>query len=82
MLLKFGDILPETSKSSACWDMGGNSHLRDWSITTGWGGGKLEREGGACEVLPLRKEGGGAETVLAMLKGGHKRFWGSFYAVA
>ena len=26
--------------------------------------------------------GGGAEEVLAMLKGGHKRFWGSFYAVA
>ena len=23
----FGDILPETSKSSACWDMVGNSHL-------------------------------------------------------
>ena len=27
MLVNFGDILPETSKSSACWDMGGNSHL-------------------------------------------------------
>ena len=23
MLVKFGDILLETSKSSACWDMGG-----------------------------------------------------------
>ena len=27
MLVNFGNILPETSKSSACWDMGGNSHL-------------------------------------------------------
>ena len=27
MLVNFGDILPETSKSSACWDIGGNSHL-------------------------------------------------------
>ena len=30
---------------------------------------KREGGGGACEVLPLRK--GGAEKVLAMLKGGH-----------
>ena len=28
------------------------------------------------------KKGGGAEKVLAMLKGGHKKFWGSFYTVA
>ena len=27
MLVNFGDILPETSKISACWDIGGNSHL-------------------------------------------------------
>ena len=27
-------------------------------------------------------EKGGAETVLAMLKGGHNKFRGSFYAVA
>ena len=27
ILVKFEDILRETSKSSACWDMGGNSHL-------------------------------------------------------
>ena len=26
--VKFGDILPETSKSSAFWDMGVNSHLK------------------------------------------------------
>ena len=34
----------------------------------------------AREVLPLQK--GGAEKVLAMLKGGHTKFWGSFYAEA
>ena len=28
------------------------------------------------------KKGGAAEKVLAMLKGGHKKFWGSFYVVA
>ena len=32
--------------------------------------------------FPLRKGGGGAAKVLAMLKGEHKMFWGSFYAVA
>ena len=36
--------------------------------------------GGGCEVLPLQKVG--VEKVLAMLKGGHKMFCGSFYAVA
>ena len=43
-------------------------------------GGATKREGGACEVLPLRK--GVAEKVLAVLKGGQKKFWGSFYVVA
>ena len=28
------------------------------------------------------EKGGGAQNVLAMLKGGHKKFWGSFYVVA
>ena len=27
MLVNFGDIMPDTSKTNACWDMGGNSHL-------------------------------------------------------
>ena len=31
MLVNFLDILPETSKTSACWDMGRNSHLTWWS---------------------------------------------------
>ena len=34
----------------------------------------------ASEVLPLRKGGGGE--VLAMLKGEHEKFWGSFYAIS
>ena len=27
----------------------------------------------------LYEKGGGAEKVLAMLKGGHDKFWGSFF---
>ena len=42
--------------------------VRDWSLIMGRGGGY--------------KMGGGAETVLAMLKGGHNKFWGSFYVLA
>ena len=42
-----------------------NIGLRDWSLITGRGGGATKREGGACEVLHLRK--GGAEKVLAIL---------------
>ena len=53
--------------------------LGDWSLITGRGGA-TKQEGRACEVLPLQK--GGVEKVLAMLKGGHKMFWGSFYVVA
>ena len=54
--------------------------FRDWSLITGRGGGATKREAGAREVLPRRKRG--AENVLAMLKGGHNKFWGSFYAEA
>ena len=39
--------------------------IRDWSLITGRGATK--RQGVTREVLPLRK--GGAENVLAMLKG-------------
>ena len=53
-------------------------YYRDWSLITGRGGYKTG--GGAREVFPYEK--GGAEKVLAMLKGGHKKFWGSFYVVA
>ena len=42
-------------------------------LVTNYGeGGATKWEGGACEVLPLQKEG--AEKVLATLKGGHKKF--------
>ena len=40
----------------------------------------LQNGRGACEVLLIRK-GGRAEKVLATLKAGHKKFWGSFSAV-
>ena len=53
--------------------------VRDWSLITGRGGA-TKREGGAREVLALRKRG--AENVLAILKGGHNKFWGNVYAVA
>ena len=53
--------------------------VRDWSLITGMGGLQNGRRG-AREVLPHRK--GGVEKVLAMLKGGHKKFWGRFYMVA
>ena len=52
------------------------SPFRDWSLITGRGGYKTG--GGAREVLPYEKGGGGvAEKVLAMLKGGHNKFWGT-----
>ena len=53
--------------------------LRDWSLITGRGGLQNGR-GGHLKFYPYEK--GGAEKVLAMLKGGHKKFRGSFYVVA
>ena len=53
--------------------------LRDWSLITGRGGA-TKREGGAREVLPLRK-GGGGQNFSHSEGGGHKKFWGCFYAV-
>ena len=50
------------------------SAVRDWSLITGRG---------ACEVLPLRKGGGGRKTLShAERGGGHSKFWSSFYVVA
>ena len=34
------------------------------------------------KFYPYKKGGGGAEKALAMLKGGHNKFWGRFYVVA
>ena len=53
--------------------------VRDWSLITGRGGLQNGR-GGHVKFYPYEK--GGAEKVLAMLKGGRKKFRGSFYAVA
>ena len=56
--------------------------FRDWSLITGRGGGyKTGGAGGAREVLPLRKGGGGGKS-FSHAEGGHKKVWGSFYAVA
>ena len=49
-------------------------------LVTNYGeGGATKREGGHVKFYHYEK--GGAEKVLAMLKGGHKKFWGSFYVV-
>ena len=45
--------------------------LRDWSLITGRGA--TEREGGHVKFYPYEK-GGGAQKVLAMLKGGTTSF--------
>ena len=54
----------------------------DKGLVTNYGEGATKCERGVREILPLRK--GGVEKVLAILKGGggHKQFWGSFYAVS
>ena len=59
----------------------GKIHIRDWSLITGRGGGATKQEGGWHVKFYSYEKGGGAEKVLAMLKGGHKKFRGSFYAV-
>ena len=46
------------------------------------GGGATKREGGAHEVLRLRKGGGGKSFSHAEGGGGHKKLWGRFYVVA
>ena len=47
-----------------------------YQLVTNYG----EGGGGGSEVLPLRKWR--VKKVLAMLKGRHNKFWGSFWAVA
>ena len=46
------------------------------------GGGATKLEGGGHMMFYPNENGGWAEKVLAMLEGGHKKFWGSFYMVA
>ena len=50
-------------------------------LVTKYGEGDYKTGGGHVKFYPYKK-GVGAEKVLAMLKGGHNKFWGSFYAVA
>ena len=49
--------------------------VRDWSLITGRGGA-TKREGGACEVLPLRKGGGGKS--FSHAEGGAEKVLGYF----
>ena len=67
---------PTNSRNKTCY----KSKTKGLVTYYGEGGGGYKWQGGAREVLPLRKWG--AEKVLAMVKGGHKKFWGSFYTVA
>ena len=54
------------------------SRGREWSLIIGRGRQGLHNEGaGASEVLPLQKGGWGGRKILAILKTGHKTFWGS-----
>ena len=47
------------------------------------GGGLQNGRGGHVKFYPYKKKGGrGVGKALAILKGGHNKFWGSFYAVA
>ena len=50
-------------------------------MVTNYGEGGLQngRGGGHVKFYPYEK--GGAEKVLAILKGGAQKFWGRFYAV-
>ena len=54
--------------------------IRNWSLITGRGGYKTGEGGRQVKFYPYEK--GGTEKVLAMLKGGGKKFWGSFYTLA
>ena len=52
--------------------------MRDWSLITEKGGGLQNgRGGGASEVLPLQKRGGGGKG-LSHAEGGHNKFRVSF----
>ena len=67
--------MPACKKTGGVWDPNNTGvhcvRVRNWSLITGRGG-SYKTGGGGCEVLPLRK--GGAEKVLAMLKGGYNKF--------
>ena len=53
------------------------SVIRPKGLVTNYGEGGLQNGGGGeCEVLPPAKRGGGAQTDLAMLKGGAQKVLG------
>ena len=56
--------------------------IRDWSLITGRVGYKTG--GGHVKFYPYEKKGGGGGKRFSHAEkgGGHKRFWGSFNAVA
>ena len=55
---------------------------RSKGLVTNYGeGGATKRGGGGGHVKFYPYKKGGAEKVLTTLKGGHKKFRGSFYAV-
>ena len=51
-------------------------------VVTNYGEGELQNGGGGHVKFYPCEKGGGRKKVLAMLKGRHKKFGGSFYAVA
>ena len=53
----------------------------DKGLVTNYREGGYKMGGGHLKFYPYEK-GGGGRKVLAMQKGGHTQFWGSFYAVA
>ena len=50
--------------------------LRDWSLITGRGWGDHKTGGGAREVLPLRKGGGGGGKSFSYAEGGARNVLG------
>ena len=64
---------PERGKSKEM-EIKKQGRIQDFGKGGGPGNWATQREGGSSEVLPLQKKGGGAENVLAMLKGGYKMF--------
>ena len=57
---------------------GSGASVRDWSLSmgTGRGGGYKTRVGGACEVLPLLKGGGGGGRSVSHAEGGAQQVLG------
>ena len=66
--------------------MSGNNFtvlVRDWSLITGRGGGYKTGGGHVKFYLYEKGGGGGKSTSFSHAEGvGHKKFWGSFHAVA